>query len=140
MCEKLYDIWKWDMATTVESQRLDRAEMQMLRRICSVTLKDRLSNEVIRKRAGVECVLDVIQGGQLRWFRHSERQSDEDWVKKCRSMAVDGNTAKGRPKLTWMAVVKRDMKNLGVGPEVAQDRNVWRRITSGYGKANLDLP
>ena len=97
-------------ALTVERQkRLDRTEIQMLRRICSVTLKERLSNEVIRKRSGVECVLDVIQRGWLRWFGHTERKSDEDWVKKCRSMSGDGNTAKGRPKLIWMIVVKSDM-------------------------------
>ena len=95
---------------------------------------------MIREWAGVECVLDVIQQGQMRWFGHTERNLDEDWVKKCRSMSVDGNTTKGRSKLTWMAAVKSDMKKLGMGPQVAQDRNVCRRITSGYGKTNLDLP
>ena len=128
-------------ALTVESQkRLDRVEMQMLRRICIATLKDMLCDEVIGKRVGVECVLDVIQWGRLRWFGHTERKLDEDWVKKCRSMSVDENTAKGRLNLTWMAVVKSDMKKLGMGPEVAQARNFWRRITLGYRKANLDLP
>ena len=55
-------------------------------------------------------MLDVIQRGRLRWFWHTERKSDEDWLKKRRSMTVEGNTAKGRLKMTWLATVKRDMK------------------------------
>ena len=48
-------------------------------------------------------------------------------------MAVEGNTTKGRPKMAWLVTMKRHMNELGVWPEVAQDRKVWRRITSGCG-------
>ena len=34
---------------------------------------------------------------------------------RCSSMALEGNIAKGRPKLTWLTAMKRDVKELGAG-------------------------
>ena len=38
-----------------------------------------------------------------------------------------GKKLKGRPKMTWMEVVKKDMKLLELEERVVADRNVWRR-------------
>ena len=49
-------------ALTVENQRrLERAERQMLKRICGGTLKERISSEELRQRLDVEGVMDVIR-------------------------------------------------------------------------------
>ena len=96
-------------ALTVENQRrLERAERQMLKRICGGTLKERISSEELRQRLDVEGVMDVIRRGRLRWYGHVMRKQDEDWVKKCISMEVDGKKPRGRPKFTWMDTIKRD--------------------------------
>ena len=32
----------------------------------------------------IQCVADVVTRGRLRWFRHLERKSGDDWVSACR--------------------------------------------------------
>ena len=117
-------------ALTVENQRrLERAERQMPKRICGGTLKERISSEELRQRLDVECVMDVIRRGRLRRYGHVMRKQDEDWVKKCISMEVDGKKPRGRPKLTWMDTVKSDTDRMDLTPVLVHDRNVWRRLT-----------
>ena len=124
-------------ALTVENQRrLERAARQMLKRVCC-TLKERISSEELRQRLDVECVMDVIRRGRLRWYGHVMRKHDEDWVKKCTSMEVDGRKPRGRPKLTWMDTVKSDMARRDWTPVLAHYRNVWRRLISRRRWANL---
>ena len=38
-----------------------------------------------------------------------------------------GKKLKGRPKMTWMEVVKKDMKLLELEERMVVNRNVWRR-------------
>ena len=40
---------------------------------------------------------------------------------------VQGKTLRGRPKMIWMEVVKKDMKLLELEERMVTDRNVWRR-------------
>ena len=35
---------------------------------------------------------------------------------------------RGRPKMTWIEVVKKDMKLLKLEERMVVDRNVWRRM------------
>ena len=37
-----------------------------------------------------------------------------------------GKKLRGRPKMTWMEVVKKDMKLLELEERIVADRNVWR--------------
>ena len=38
-----------------------------------------------------------------------------------------GKKLRGTPKMTWMEVVKKDMKLLELEERMVADRNVWRR-------------
>ena len=38
-----------------------------------------------------------------------------------------GKKLRGRPKMTWMEVVKKDIKLLELEEKIVADRNVWRR-------------
>ena len=93
-------------------------------------MKERISSEELRQRLDMECAMDVIRRGRLRWYGHVMRKQDEDWVKKCISMEVDGKKPRGRPKLTWMDTVKSDMDRMDLTPVLGHDRNVWRRLIS----------
>ena len=46
----------------------ERAEIQMIRWMCGVSMKDRWTNEKLRKLAGVEPITTVIRSGRLRWY------------------------------------------------------------------------
>ena len=62
--------------------KFERAEMQMIRWMCGISLKDRRTNEELRRRVGVEPITTFISSGRLRWHGHVMRK-DKDWVKKC---------------------------------------------------------
>ena len=44
----------------------ESAEMQMIRWMCGVSMKDRKTNEELRKLVGVEPTTTVIRSGRLR--------------------------------------------------------------------------
>jgi hypothetical protein len=117
-------------ALTVENQRLELVERQMLKRIYEGTLKDRINSKGLIQRLDVECVTDVIRRGRLRWYGHVMRKQNEDWVKKCISMEVAGKKLRGRPKLTWMDTVKSDLDRMDLTLALAHDRNVRSRLIS----------
>jgi len=37
-------------------------------------------------------------------------KSDDDWVKKCQQLLVEGKAGRGRGRKTWLEYVIRDMK------------------------------
>jgi len=56
--------------------------MRMVRWMCGVKLKDRLSSKELRERLGVDDIALVLQQNRLRWYGHVLRKNDDDWVKK----------------------------------------------------------
>ena len=60
---------------------LQRAEMRMVRWMCSVKLKDRLPSKELRERLVVDDIALVLQQNRLRWYGHVLRKDDDDWVK-----------------------------------------------------------
>src|SRR5580692_2934875 len=108
-----------------------RAEASMVRRMCGVSMKKRLSNEELRGRLGIDCVSEAVRRGRLRWFGHVEQKGDE-WVRKCmEDLKMEGNAGRGRPRKTWLESVKDDMKRIGLRREMPQDRSEWRSAVRG---------
>ena len=70
--------------------KFERAEMQMIRWMCGISLKDRRTNEELRRLVRVEPITTFIRSGRLRWYGHVLRKGDEDWVKKCMEYRVEG--------------------------------------------------
>ena len=99
--------------------------MSMLRWMSHVSLRDRKSSKQLLVKFQLQPIRTVMQRGRLRWFGHVERIEDNNWVKRCRVMEVEGNMGRGRPKKTWEQVIAADHHNMGVNREIAQDRNVW---------------
>ncbi len=108
-------------------QKMNVAEMRMLRWMCGHTRKDRLRNEVIREKLGVASIEDKMREHRLRWFGHVRRRPSvspvrrvEEWIKE---KVVRG---RGRPKQTWMKVVENDMRFIGVDEDMVVERAIWR--------------
>ena len=66
----------------------ERAEMQVIRWMCGVSMKDRKTSEELRKLVGVEPITTVIRRGMLIWYGHVMSKKYEDWVKKCMEFRV----------------------------------------------------
>jgi len=81
----VYGSETWPMRVE-DQQRLERAERMMIRLMCGVSMRDRISSDELRCRLGFEAVSIVVRHGRLRWFGHVERKTEDDWVKKSRSV------------------------------------------------------
>ena len=55
----------------------------------------------------------------------------DDWLSACRNVVVAGVRCVGRSRKTWGECVKDDMKLLGLQPEWAVFRDVWRDSIHG---------
>ena len=99
----------------------------MIRWMCGNYMKDRRTNEELRRLVGVEPNTSVIRSGRLRSYGHVMRKGDEDWVKKCMEYIVEGRRPVGRPRKTWLESVEADMAELEIDKEDVNDRNKWRR-------------
>ena len=70
---------------------------------------------------------DKIKETRLRWFAHVQHRLATTPVRKSFVMKVDGPPrGRGRPKRSWMEVVKIDIKKCNLYEDLAQDRLVWR--------------
>ncbi|KAG2634318.1 hypothetical protein PVAP13_2NG191006 [Panicum virgatum] len=108
-------------------QQLSVAEMRMLRWFCGHTRRDRVRNEIIRDRVGVAPIEEKLTQHRLRWFGHVQRRPPEAPVRNGVLERVDNvKRGRGRPKLTWEELVKRDLKNWNISKEIALDRSAWR--------------
>ena len=66
--------------------KFERADMQMIRWMCSVSMKDRRTSKEMRRLLGVEPITTVIRSGSLGWY--VMREGDDDWVKTCMECIV----------------------------------------------------
>ena len=58
--------------------KFERAEMQMIRWMCGISMKDRRTNEELRRLVRLESITTIIRSGRLRWYGHVMRKSDEE--------------------------------------------------------------
>ena len=85
-------------------------------------MKDRRTNEELRRLVGVEPITNVIRDGRLRWYGHVMRKGDEDWVKQCMEFRVDSRRPVGRPRSTWLESIEAVMAELEINKEDVHDR------------------
>ena len=123
--------------------KIERAEMHMIRLMCGIALKDRRTNEELRRLVEVEPITPFIIGGRLRWYGHVTTKGDEDWMKKCVEYRVEGRRPVGRQRKTWLESVEADMAELEIDKEYVNDRRKWRsnvmkRKSNPIGKRTIN--
>ena len=114
-----------------DEKRLEVTEMNMLRRMLGVTRRDRLRNEEVRERTGMqENIVKVVERSKMRWYGHVVRKGERDVVRRAMDCPVMGKRNRGRQPRRWKDWVKARTKELGVGREDALDRKRWRGIVA----------
>ncbi len=136
--------WTWN---GVQQSRVCAVEMSYLRGACGVSRWDGLSNESVyetcsmrRHGSGIACgVVDWVKRSTLRWFGHTERKENEEFVKKMYLSSVEGPNRRGRPLGRWDDRVKEYMSERGVRgngldwtKRECKDRERWRSISRGH--------
>ena len=121
----IYGAETWPMKKVI-SQLLDRAEMRMVRWMCGVSLLDKIKSEELRKRMEILDIGEMLRMARLRWFGHVMRMDEDNWVKKCMNLEVQGTVARG-PRKTWRKTVEEDMKLKGMKLVDCAVRPRWRK-------------
>ena len=82
-------------------------EIKCLRSLVGVSQMDRVRNEEVHRRCGIEREL-VSRADQrvLRWFGHVERMDEHHMARRVLMVDVSGGRVCGRPRLDWMDVMK----------------------------------
>ena len=125
----LYGCESWTMRKR-ERKRLEAAEMWFWRRMLRISWIDRVTNEEVLRRAGVEReLLKFVRRRQLRFLGHVLRA--EELENDCLLGRVEGSRARGRQRITYM---KSLLEYIAGGMTVAdlvimaRDRERWRSM------------
>ena len=94
--------------------------MKCLRSLVGVLRTDRVGNEEVRRRAGIERELASRADQRvLRWFGHVERMDEYRMARRVLMAEVSGGRVRGRPRFGWMDGVKVAFGNRGMAVEAA---------------------
>ena len=98
----LYGAEAWGMRSA-ERKDVNVLEMKCLRSVVGVSRMDRVRNEEVRRRAGIEMELASRADQRvLRWFGHVERINDYRMARRVLMAEVSGGRVRGRPRLGWL--------------------------------------
>ena len=94
---------------------------------------DRVRNEEVRRRAGIERKLASRADQRvLRWFVNVERMDEYRMARRVLMAEVSGKRVRGRPSLGWMDGVNVALGNRGTtvkaARQCAKDRKEWRAL------------
>ena len=117
---------------SAERRKVNVLEMKCLRSLVGVSRMDRVGNEEVRRRAGIDRELASRTDQRvLRWFGHVEKMDDYRMARRVLMAEVSGGRVRGRPRLGWMKV-KVALGNRGMTVEAARqcakDRKAWRAL------------
>ena len=112
----------------VHENKVNVAEMRMLRWMSGVTLKDKIRNEYIRGTLKVGELSGKMQERRLNWFGHILRKEDEYIGRQVMAMQIEGHRGRGRPKFRWKDRIKQDLESKGLREEQTADRRRWKLL------------
>ena len=106
---------------SAERWKVNVLEMKCLRSLVGVSRMDRVRNEEVHRRAGIERELaSRADQRMLRWFGHVERMDEYRMGRRALMAEVSGGRVRGRPRLGWTDVVKVALGNRGMTVEAAR--------------------
>ena len=110
----LYGAEAWGMRSA-ERWKMNVLEMKYLRNLVGVSRIDRVGNEEVRRRAGIERELEIRADQKvLRCFGHVERMDEYRMARRVLMAEVSGGRVRGRQGLGWMDGVKVALGNRGI--------------------------
>ncbi|MCX8759408.1 reverse transcriptase domain-containing protein [Vibrio parahaemolyticus] len=109
------------------TQKIHVAEMRMLRWMSGNTIRDKLKNDFIRHKIGVAPIEDKLRENRLRWFGHILRRPKNAPVRKGEFFNMgETKRRRGRPKTTWLGLVKKDLNLCNLTEDLSMNRNTWK--------------
>ena len=93
--------------------------------MCGKTRMDKVKNEDIRSLVGIASIEDKMREHRLQWFGHVGCRPIDAPVRRVEKIDIEqGKKLRGRPKMTWLEVVTKDMKLLELEKGMVADKNI----------------
>ena len=106
---------------SAERRKVNVLGMKCLRNLVGVSRMDKVRNEEVRRRAGIERELASRADQRvLGWFGHVERMDEYRMARRVLMAEVSGGRVRVRPRLGWMDGVKVALGNRGMTVEAAR--------------------
>ena len=84
---------------------------------------DKIRNERIHKMIEVTSIEEKMRENWLRWFGHIKRRTINTPIRKSDAIHIEANArGRGRPKLTWVEIIKKNLVLYGLTDIMAVDR------------------
>ena len=125
----MYGAETWALKKAQEN-KLEVAEMRMLRWMCGVTKLDKIRNERIRGTTKVGEITKKVQERRLKWHGHVMRREEYYVGRRAIEMKVHGRRKRGRLKRRWLYKVDDDIKEKGLSADQVHNRATWRHMSS----------
>ena len=110
--------------------KLEVAEMRMLRWMCGVTKLDKIRNDRMRGTTKVGEITKKVQERRLMWYGNVMIKEEHYVGRRAMVMKVQGRRMRGRPKRRWLDKVKDDIKEKGLSADDVYDRDTrWRMLS-----------
>ncbi|PHU05222.1 hypothetical protein BC332_26044 [Capsicum chinense] len=124
--------------------------MRMLQWMCGHTRKDRVRNEIIREKVGVDSVEDKMREVRLRWFGNVMRKGSDAPVWRCETLTMD-DFRRGRASQMLVSHSRRRLlgewrmlqKSIGISAvqmQLLRNNKVVIFDTMNFGRSYLSLP
>ena len=108
-----------------DENKINSAEMKMLRWARGKTRLDHIRNEDIGKEAHVKPVETFLENKRLKWFGHCLGRERNHICDKSQRLYVSGRRSRGRPKKRWRDNIQEDIKKYQLTEDMAQYRKYW---------------
>ena len=95
-------------------EKTEKTDMRMLKRIKSVTLRDKIKSVDIKTELAVN--ITKVREIRLHWYGHRQRMEENNEVREIIDMIVPGKRPRCEPRGRWMDCNRRDMQELRISP------------------------
>ena len=110
-CVFLYNSELWTVTKSIE-HKIDVFQRNILRKILGYNWIKRISNESLYEKTKLEAFSVIVKRRRLRWLGHLLRLNPETPARiSLEECLRPDKLYKGRPKITWLHVIKEDFKN-----------------------------
>lgn len=122
----LYGAETWTISES-NRRKLEATEMDAFRRTLGISRMDRIRNEEIRLRMGIEgTIINDIESKQLVWYGHVRRMDETRLPKKVMEWVPSARRKRGRPRKTWKEGVSKAMSARDLREGQWEDRRSWK--------------
>ena len=132
----LYNSALWTITSSI-TKRIDSFQRRLLRNVINIKYPKVITNLDLMNKTKQAPWSSLIAVQRIRWLGHALRLPEETPARQA-LIEVDRSVARpqGRPRVTWLEVVKKQLQNIGIAwtdaKTLAQDRERWKDILNNF--------